>query len=229
MWGMTEAMALDRSWVWVLLDVFNVLTLFPEGKRGTRAGPGWVWSLHTDGMISLGELCLQCWKQVCHVINLSVLGPLFHCLTLCTLTSASSSSLCLCAAVESDQFLSSWGRFLYDALTLCERIAATLLTVVNSCIFTQDPTDGQSVLRTRSCPSKTTWNPWLTIISVVDQELRSFPRFLKVPVEVATNTCAGCTADGDGLSWLNRLRSRRLSQNDVSWWLWKTTKEEESI
>ena len=53
--------------------------------------------------------------------------------------------------------------------------------------------------------------------SRVNQHFRNFSRFLKLPVEAAINTWTGFTCDGDSLSWNNRLRSRRLSQ-DWSWW-----------
>ena len=126
------------------------------------------------------------------------------------------------SAVESDQFLSSWGRFLYDVVSLCEQVAETLLTVVNSWIFSLNSTDGQSEVSVYSTSIKASWNSRLTGFRIINQEFRSFSRCLKVPVKDVINTWTGLTSDGDSLSWNNRLRSRRLSQDDLSWWSWTT-------
>ena len=128
------------------------------------------------------------------------------------------------AAVNSDQFLFSWRRFLCDIVSLCEREAVILLTVVNSCIVTLNATDGQSEVSPRLTPTKTIWNSWLTGISIINQEFRSFSSFLKIPLQVITNTWTGFTSDRNSLSWSNRLSSRRLSQGDFSWWICKTWK-----
>ncbi len=120
-------------------------------------------------------------------------------------------------------------RFLYDAFSLCEREAVTLLTVINSWIFSLNSTDGQSEVSSRSSSTETTWNSRLKVCSWINQKFRSFSRFLKVPVEVVTDTWTGSTCDGDSLSWKNRVRFRRLSQDDLSWWTWKRWKRGEGL
>ena len=105
-------------------------------------------------------------------------------------------------------------RFLYDVVSLCEREAVMLLTVINSCIFSLNSTDCQSEVSLLCFCSKTFWNPRLTCCGIINQKFRSFSRFLKIPVNVITYKCAGFTSDRDSLSWSRRLRSRSLSQDD---------------
>lgn len=140
-----------------------------------------------------------------------------------------TSCVSFCAADESDQFLFSWGRFLYDVVSLCEREAVTLLTVINSSIFSLNRSDGQREVSLMCSRTKTIWNSRLTCCSIINQEFRSFSRFLQVPVHVITYKCAGFTPDRDSLSWNNRLRSRSLSQDDFSWWTWQHEKNRRMV
>ena len=120
------------------------------------------------------------------------------------------SNLCcssLSAAVESDQFLSSWGRFLYDVVSLCEREAATLLTVVNSWIFSLNSTDGQREVRAASTATEPIWCFWFRCAHKTYQELWSLSSFLLVPVHrlvsiiKCANRFAGFTGECDSGSW----------------------------
>ena len=56
---------------------------------------------------------------------------------------------------------SDWGRFLYGSVSLCERCAISLLTVIISCIFSLDSSDFQCKLSPRSTPTETIRNPRL--------------------------------------------------------------------
>ena len=129
---------------------------------------------------------------------------------------------------QSDQFLFSWGRFLYGAESLCKREAVMLLTEVVSCIFSLNSTDCQSEVSLMRCCTKTVWNSRLKGCGIINQEFRSFSGFLKVPVNIVTDKRTGFTSDRDSLSWNNRL-SWRLSQDDLSWWTWKTWKKGEGL
>ncbi len=91
-----------------------------------------------------------------------------------------------------DQFShrdSDWPRFLYDSLSLCEHIvthtdikiicsAVKTLTVIMSSIFSLDSTDGQSEITVRSTATESRWSSWLKGVCVINQEFRSFSRFL---------------------------------------------------
>ncbi len=85
-----------------------------------------------------------------------------------------------------DQFShrdSDWPRFLYDSLSLCEHITTTdtveTLTVIMSSIFSLDSTDGQSEISCRwSTATESRWSSWLETVCVINQEFRSFSRFL---------------------------------------------------
>ncbi len=91
-----------------------------------------------------------------------------------------------------DQFShrdSDWPRFLYDSLSLCEhiitltitiRICSTVktLTVIMSSIFSLDSTDGQSEITVRSTATESRWSSWLKGVCKINQEFRSFSRFL---------------------------------------------------
>ena len=89
------------------------------------------------------------------------------------------------AAVSSVSVQSDWGRFLYDAFSLCEHILTVgiveTLTVVNCCIFSLNSTDGQSEVRVWSTACKTNWNPWCSSGSIVNEKFRSFSISLLVP------------------------------------------------
>ncbi len=84
-----------------------------------------------------------------------------------------------------DQFShrdSDWPRFLYDSLSLCEHPATTdivcTLTVIMSSIFSLDSTDGQSEITVRSTATESRWSSWLKGVCPINQEFRSFSRFL---------------------------------------------------
>ncbi len=84
-----------------------------------------------------------------------------------------------------DQFShrdSDWPRFLYDSLSLCEHIFAVddmkTLTVIMSSIFSLDSTDGQSEIGLRSTATESRWSSWLKGVCPINQEFRSFSRFL---------------------------------------------------
>ncbi len=84
-----------------------------------------------------------------------------------------------------DQFShrdSDWPRFLYDSLLLCEHIFAVdpviTLTVIMSSIFSLDSTDGQSEITVRSTATESRWSSWLNGACKINQEFRSFSRFL---------------------------------------------------
>ncbi len=84
-----------------------------------------------------------------------------------------------------DQFShrdSDWPRFLYDSLSLCEHITTvSTLTVIMSSIFSLDSTDGQSEITVRSTATESRWSSWLKGVCSINQEFRSFSRFLWVP------------------------------------------------
>ncbi len=79
------------------------------------------------------------------------------------------SVVCDCV-VEQLQYLSAvsvqslWCtlRFLYDSLSLCEHIFTVdpvyTLTVIISCIFSLDSTDGQSEITVRSTATESRWS-----------------------------------------------------------------------
>ncbi|XDV52360.1 hypothetical protein PO909_021094, partial [Leuciscus waleckii] len=73
-------------------------------------------------------------------------------------------------------------RFLYDSLSLCEHIFTVdpvfTLTVIISCIFSLDSTDGQSKITARSTATESRWSSSITVVYVINQEFRSFSRFL---------------------------------------------------
>ncbi len=90
-----------------------------------------------------------------------------------------------------DQFShrdSDWPRFLYDSLSLCEHTitrtrattfsAVETLTVIMSSIFSLDSTDGQSEITVRSTATESRWSSSVQFFSFVNQEFRSFSRFL---------------------------------------------------
>ncbi len=81
-----------------------------------------------------------------------------------------------------DQFShrdSDWPRFLYDSLSLCEHITTVItLTVIMSSIFSLDSTDGQSEITVRSTATESRWSSWLKGVCLINQEFRSFSRFL---------------------------------------------------
>ncbi len=88
-----------------------------------------------------------------------------------------------------DQFShrdSDWPRFLYDSLSLCEHIVTVknttdimiTLTVIMSSIFSLDSTDGQSEISLRSTATESRWSSSVEFVSFVNQEFRSFSRFL---------------------------------------------------
>ncbi len=84
-----------------------------------------------------------------------------------------------------DQFShrdSDWPRFLYDSLSLCEHPATTDIvctqTVIMSSIFSLDSTDGQSEITVRSTATESRWSSWLKGVCSINQEFRSFSRFL---------------------------------------------------
>ncbi len=84
-----------------------------------------------------------------------------------------------------DQFShcdSDWRRFLYDSLSLCEHIftvdVVETLTVIMSSIFSLDSTDGQSEITVRSTATESRWSSWLKGACSINQEFRSFSRFL---------------------------------------------------
>ncbi len=84
-----------------------------------------------------------------------------------------------------DQFShrdSDWPRFLYDSLSLCEHIFTVdpviTLTVIMSSIFSLDSTDGQSEITVRSTATESRWSSWLKRVCIINQEFRSFSRFL---------------------------------------------------
>ncbi len=96
-----------------------------------------------------------------------------------------------------DQFShrdSDWPRFLYDSLSLCEhkitrtitiRICSTMktLTVIMCSIFSLDSTDGQIEISTTffSIPTESTETLIIEIIYSINDEFRSFSRFLLIP------------------------------------------------
>ncbi len=89
-----------------------------------------------------------------------------------------------------DQFShrdSDWPRFLYDSLSLCEHIPTTTvitLTVIMCSIFSLDSTDGQSEISPRwSAATESRWSSWSPIDCCINQEFRSFPRFLYIPAK----------------------------------------------
>ncbi len=81
-----------------------------------------------------------------------------------------------------DQFShrdSDWPRFLYDSLSLCEHTTTVItLTVIMSSIFSLDSTDGQSEITVRSTATESRWSSWLKGVHPINQEFRSFSRFL---------------------------------------------------
>ncbi len=125
-----------------------------------------------------------------------------------------------------DQFShrdSDWPRFLYDSLSLCEhtitltdtsRICSTVitLTVIMSSIFSLDSTDGQSEITVRSTATESRWSSWLKGACSINQEFRSFSRFLWVPSKtlLSTTTADWITANFTGYSdWLSSLSEQR--------------------
>ncbi len=118
-----------------------------------------------------------------------------------------------------DQFShrdSDWPRFLYDSLSLCEHPATTdivsTLTVIMSSIFSLDSTDGQSEISLRSTATESRWSSWLKGACSINQEFRSFSRFLWVPVEsmLSTITAGWITVKCTGYSdWLSSLSEQR--------------------
>ncbi len=91
-----------------------------------------------------------------------------------------------------DQFShrdSDWPRFLYDSLSLCEHTITVknttdimiTQTVIMSSIFSLDSTDGQSEITVRSTATESRWSSWLKGVRPINQEFRSFSRFLWVP------------------------------------------------
>uniref|UniRef100_A0A8C2GZL7 Ig-like domain-containing protein n=1 Tax=Cyprinus carpio TaxID=7962 RepID=A0A8C2GZL7_CYPCA len=73
-------------------------------------------------------------------------------------------------------------RFLYDSLSLCEHLATTrtvvTLTVIISCIFSLDSTDGESEINVRSTATESRWSSSVTVCCIIYEEFRSFSRFL---------------------------------------------------
>ncbi|XDV52406.1 hypothetical protein PO909_021136, partial [Leuciscus waleckii] len=72
-------------------------------------------------------------------------------------------------------------RFLYDSLSLCEHPATDnvcTLTVIISCIFSLDSTDGQSKITARSTATESRWSSSITGCCIIYEEFRSFSRFL---------------------------------------------------
>ncbi len=101
-----------------------------------------------------------------------------------SISSCSISQLYQCSHCDSD-----WRRFLYDSLSLCEHIFTVdivfTLTVIISCIFSLDSTDGQSEIFSSTCCSTATesrLSSWLEAVYVINEEFRSFSRFLLIPV-----------------------------------------------
>ena len=95
---------------------------------------------------------------------------------------------------------------MYTSLTLWEHPVIidlmSTLTKVISCIFSLDITDGQSEVRSRSTAPESVWNTGLSTVNVVDQEFRSFSRFLLKPGQLLIipsigHISAGSTVDGD--------------------------------
>ncbi len=142
-----------------------------------------------------------------------------------------------------DQFShcdSDWRRFLYDSLSLCEHIitrtttiricsAVKTLTIIMSSIFSLDSTDGQSEITVRSTATESRWSSWLKGACSINQEFRSFSRFLWVPAQkvcprITEHICAGFTADFDCFSWSSCCRWGTLSDADLSSTLWNTTR-----
>ncbi len=89
-----------------------------------------------------------------------------------------------------DQFShrdSDWPRFLYDSLSLCEHITTTdtveTLTVIMCSIFSLDSTDLQSEISSTLCsiPTESTGTATIEIIYLMNDEFRSFSRFLLIP------------------------------------------------
>ncbi|XDV52410.1 hypothetical protein PO909_021140, partial [Leuciscus waleckii] len=70
-------------------------------------------------------------------------------------------------------------RFLYDSLSLCEHSTTVItLTVIISCIFSLDSTDGQSKITARSTATESRWSSSIKAVYIINQEFRSFSRFL---------------------------------------------------
>ena len=119
-----------------------------------------------------------------HKINVAynyiVLLVFVHCSVLCVIvfmSSCSISQLYQCSHCDSD-----WRRFLYDSLSLCEHIVTVdhmeTLTVIISCIFSLDSTDGQSEITDRSTATESRWSSSVTACCKIYEEFRSFSRFL---------------------------------------------------
>ncbi len=126
-----------------------------------------------------------------------------------------------------------WRRFLYDSLSLCEPGATDVvatLTIKMSSIFSLDSTDGQSEITVRSNATESRWSSWLAAVCKINQEFRSFSRFLEVPAGIMTlwtiteHICAGFTVDFDCFFWLSCCRWGTLSDGDLSSTLWNTTR-----
>ena len=129
------------------------------------------------------------------------------------------------AAVTSVSVQSDWGRFLYDAFSLCEHpltvgIVETL-TVVNCCIFSLNSTDGQSEVRSASTATKPSWCSWFTCAHICYQELWSLSRFLLIPehifiaITICKNILVGLTGQRDSGSW-SRCHYWRLSHSHLT-------------
>ncbi len=125
------------------------------------------------------------------VVSLTMLGPhnyweqwihLYDCYFRCNVVRCSFRSS---SEQLQDQFShrdSDWnGGFCTDSLSLCETQLPPLwitLTVIMSSIFSLDSTDGQSEITVRSTATESRWSSWLEAVCQINQEFRSFSRFL---------------------------------------------------
>ena len=122
---------------------------------------------------------------------------------------------------EPEQFLFSWGRFLYGSVSLCEWSSIALLTVVISCIFSLDSTDFQREAGSRLTISESGWSPWHSATHIGEQEFRSFSRSLQIPGYIIGNRAAGPAVESDSPSNSDRLHCGTLSHDDVSAGPWE--------
>lgn len=63
----------------------------------------------------------------------------------------------------------------------CGRSIITLLTIINSIIFSLQAADCERKLSARPTAAEPRWDPIFQVACVIDEELRSFPWFLLVP------------------------------------------------
>ena len=124
---------------------------------------------------------------------------------------------------------SDWGRFLYGSVSLCYHPdtvgVVNTLTVVISCIFSLDSTDGQSEVTPWSTATESRWYPRVTGTNEICKEFRRFSEFLLIPGQplsmcITVYCTAGLTAETDWVTHWNSFHCRSLGHCDLASGLW---------